>query len=128
MKANARGVNQLTLSEGEYCVGCDKITPDKKYMFYITSSGRAKLTDMKYFPTMKRKNETLSLIKLESKDTLVGIKGVVKSDDVIIYKKNSKPEVIHISDLPVSTRIAKAEKYVKTPKGDKVVAYTIVNN
>lgn len=128
MKANARGVNQLTLSEGEYCVGCDKITPDKKYMFYITSSGRAKLTDMKYFPTMKRKNETLSLIKLESKDTLVGIKGVVKSDDVIIYKKNSKPEVIHISDLPVSTRIAKAEKYVKTPKGDKVVAYTVVNN
>ena len=127
MKANARGVSQLTLGEGEYCVGCDKITPDKKYMFYITSSGRAKLTDMKYFPTMKRKNETLSLINLDNKDTLVGIKGVVKTNDVVVYRKNSGPEVIHISDMPVSTRIAKAEKYVKTPKGDKVIAYTIIN-
>ena len=128
MKANARGVRQLVLSEGEYCVGCDKITPDKKYMFYITSNGKAKLTDMKYFPTMKRKDESLSLINLEKNDTLVGIKGVVKSDDVIVYRKHSEPVTLHMSDIPVSTRVAKADKYVKTPKGDRVISYTVVNH
>lgn len=128
MKANARGVRQLSLSDGEYCVGCDKIKPDKKYMFYITSSGKAKLTDIKYFPTMKRNIEALSLINLDKNDSLVGIKSVTKNDEVVVYRKNSQPEVIKVSDMPVSTRVAKAEKYVKTPKGDKVISYTIISH
>ena len=128
MKANARGVRQLGLSDGEYCVGCDKIKPDKKYMFYITSSGKAKLTDIKYFPTMKRNIEALSLINLDKNDSLVGIKSVTKNDEVVVYRKNSQPEVIKVSDMPVSTRVAKAEKYVKTPKGDKVISYTIISH
>ena len=128
MKANARGVRQLSLGEDEYCVGCDKITPDKKYMFYITSSGKAKLTDIKYFPTMKRNIEALSLINLDKNETLVGIKSVTKSDEVVVYRKNSQPETIRIEDMPVSTRVAKAEKYIKTPKGDRVISYTVVNH
>ena len=128
MKANARGVRQLSLGEDEHCVGCDKITPDKKYMFYITSSGKAKLTDIKYFPTMKRNVEALSLINLDKNETLVGIKSVTKNDEVVVYRKNSQPETIRIEDMPVSTRVAKAEKYIKTPKGDRVISYTVVNH
>lgn len=126
MKANARGVRQITMGEHENCVGFDKINPDKKYMFYITSAGRAKITDVKYFPTMKRKDEVLSLINLEKNETLVGIKSVSRNDKVIIYKKNSHPETIEVKNMPISTRVAKAEKYVKTPKGDCVLSYTVV--
>lgn len=126
MKANARGVRQITMGEDEYCVGFDKIHPDRKYMFYITSSGKAKLTDMKYFPNMKRKDEVLTLITLDKNENLVGIKTVSKNDKVIVYKKNSQPEVIDLKDIPVTTRVAKAEKVVKTPKGDSVLSYTVV--
>lgn len=126
MKANARGVRQITMSDDESCVGFDKINPGKKYMFYITSAGRAKITDIKYFPTMKRKDEVLSLINLENKERLVGIHSVSKDDSVMIYKKNSNPDVIDVKDMPVSTRIAKAEKMIKTPKGDSVIAYTVI--
>lgn len=127
MKANARGVRQITLtSDEEYCVGFNKIDPDKKFMFFITSAGRAKITDVKYFPAMKRKDEALSLINLEKNETLVGLKTVSRDDRVIIYKKNSAPESIDIATMDVSTRVAKAEKMVKTPKGDCVLSYTVV--
>ena len=125
MKANARGARQLVLSDDEYCVGFDKIDPHKKYMFYLTSAGRAKLTDMKYFPSMKRKDDVLSLINLEKNETLVGIHSVSKSDTIVAYKKKSQPQEISLEDIPVSTRVAKAEKYFKTVKGDSVLSYTV---
>ena len=95
-------------------------------MFYITSAGRVKLTDMKYFPTMKRKDEVLSLITLESNETLVGIRSVSKEDSIIVYRKHGEPVVIELTDIPVSTRIAKGEKVVKTPKGDYVLSFSVI--
>lgn len=126
MKANARGVRQISVSDEEYCIGFDKINPEKKLIFYITSAGRVKLTEMKYFPTMKRKDDVLSLINLEKNETLVGIKSVSKSDKVVVYKKHSQPEIIDLSSIEVSTRVAKATKVIKTPKGDSVLSYTVV--
>ena len=111
----------------EYCIGFDKINPEKKYIFYITSAGRVKITQTKYFPTMKRKDDVLSLINLENKETLVGIKSVKRDDSVIVYRKNNEPVTIELKDLKVSTRVAKAEKLIKTPKGDSVLAYTVVS-
>lgn len=126
MKPNARGVRQLQLNDDEYCVGFNKISPDKKYIFYITSSGRVKLTEAKYFPNMKRKDDILSLINLEKKDQLVGIRAVSKDDKVVIYKKKTDPVIIELKDVPVSTRIAKADKLIKTPNGDTVLSYVII--
>ena len=126
MKANARGVRQLDVTEEEYCVGFDKINPTKKYMLYITSAGRMKLTETKYLPAMNRKDDTVSLINLENRETLIGIKTVNIEDKVVIYKKTSDPETIELKDVPVLTRIAKAEKMVKTPSGDSVLSYTVV--
>lgn len=126
MKADARGVRQITMGEGEYCVGFDKINPQKKYIFYITSAGRAKLTEAKYFPNMKRKDGVLSLINLENNENLVGLKAVSRDDKVIVYKKKTEPVTLEVSDIPVLTRVAKAEKLVKTPNGDTVLSYTVL--
>lgn len=128
MKPISRGVRQLTLTDDEYCVGFNKISPDKKYIFYLTSSGRVKLTETKYLPTMKRKDDVLSLINLEKKDQLVGIRAVHKDDKIAIYKKKTEPVIIDLKDVPVSTRIAKADKLVKTPNGDVVLAYVVITN
>jgi DNA gyrase/topoisomerase IV subunit A len=126
MKANARGVRQITMNEDECCIGFDKIDPSKKFIFYITSAGKAKITDVKYFPTMKRKDEVISLINLDKNESLVGIHSVSENDKVVVYKKKSDPEIIDISYMNVSTRVAKAEKMVKTPKGDYVLSYSVI--
>ena len=126
MKANARGSRQLALNENEFCVGFDKINPNKKYIFYLTSTGRVKLTDIKYFPAMERNDNVLSLINLNKNEFLIGIQSVSKKDDVIIYKKITPPEILKLEDLNISTRIAKAEKIIKTIKGDSVLSYTVI--
>ena len=121
----AKGVKQINLKDNEYVVNACRINPKKKLLFYVTSSGRVKMTETKYFPVMKRKDEALSLITLEKSETLIGISSVSKDDIAMVYRKNSEPVEINLKDIKVSTRIAKGEKMIKTPKGDKVVAYKI---
>ena len=101
------------------------MNPKKKLLFYVTSGGRVKITDLKYFPTMQRKDNTLPLITLEKNETLVGVASVSKNDIVMIYRKNSEPVQINLNEIKISTRIAKGEKMIKTPKGDSVIAYKI---
>ena len=124
--ANARGVRQAKLPDDEWCVGFDKINPENKYMFYITSAGRAKITEMKYFPSMTRKDDIVTLINLENNESLVGIRSVSKKDRIIVYKKKSEPEIIELEDMKVSTRVAKADKIIKTPKGDYVLSFAVI--
>jgi DNA gyrase subunit A len=121
----AKGVRQISLKDDEYVVNACRISPNKKLLFYITSSGRIKLTEIRYFPVMQRKDEPLSLIGLDKNETLVGISSVTKNDTVIVYRKNSEPVEISLKDIKPTTRIAKGEKMVKTPKGDKVIAYKV---
>ena len=110
----------------EYVSGVNIIKPKKKYMFYLTSSGRAKLTDMSLFPKMNKKDEVMNLINLEKNENLVGVAGVDKEDSVMVYRKNGEPVELLMKDIDISTRIAKATKYVKTPKGDSVVSYLVI--
>lgn len=121
----AKGVSMMTLKDGEKVVSASMVNPKKKYLFYITSSGRAKITEVKYFPTMKRKEDVMSLINLVGNETLIGVSSVDKNDIVEVYHKNGEPERIEIKDLEVSTRASKADKLIKTNRGDYVVAYKV---
>lgn len=122
---NAKGLTQIDLKPEEYVVSASRIKPKEKYLLYVTSSGKLKLTELKYFPPMKRREESLSLISLGTKEELVGISTVSKDDVIMVYRKNSEPVTINVENIQVSTRVAKGEKMVKTPKGDKVIGYKI---
>ena len=124
-KKAAKGLSLISLRTNEEVIGIDILNADMKHILYVTSSGRLKLTEMKYFPVMKRRDEPLSLIALEKGESLLGINGVSKKDILVCYRKKSSPVEIPIKDIPVTSRIAKAEKMVKTPKGDIVIAYMI---
>lgn len=126
--SSSKGNQMLSLKNGEYVVGASKINPKKKLLFYITSSGRGKITETKYFPVMKRGDKVLSLISLVGNETLLGVSSVDKGDIVTLYHKKTEPENLNISDLEVSTRASKGDKISKTPNGDFIVAYkTFVN-
>lgn len=121
----AKGLKQISLKDGEYVVNACKINVKNNLLFYITSSGRVKLTETKYFPAMQRKDEPLSLISLENNETLVGIASVNKDSIVMAYRKNSEPVQITLDNLDISTRVAKGVKVVKTPKGESVIAFKV---
>ena len=122
----AKGLNLLSLKQNEKVVGIDILDGEKKKLVYITSSGRLKMTKEEYFPVMKRKDEPLSLLSLENGEQLIGVYSVNGEEDVVCYRKKSKPVTVSLKDVPTTTRIAKAEKFVKTPKGDEVVACKIL--
>lgn len=122
---NTKGLQLITLKKNEKVAGIDIIDNSRKYLSYITSSGKMKLTDLKFLPVMKRKDEPLTLLPLENNEYLVGISTVSKKDTLLIYKKKSEPVEVPIKELKLTTRTAKPEKVVKTPKGDSVIAFRI---
>ena len=125
-KPNSKGTKQLVMSEDEFVIGISKIDPSHKYLLFVTSKGNAKITDMKYLPNMKRKEDIITLTNLDKKDSLIGISAISLSNEITFYRKNNKSVTISAKNIPILTRIAKAEKIVKTPKGDSVLSYEIL--
>ena len=127
-KKQARGLSLISLKPNEKVVGNDLLFDGMKHLLYVTSSGRLKRTDLKYFPVMKRKDEAINLIALDKGETLVGVAGVKRGDILVCYRKKSLPVEIPIKDIKITSRVAKAEKMIKTPQGDKVIGYKIIRN
>ena len=123
---SAKGLPLLSLKQNEKVVGIDILDGNKDKLVYVTSSGRMKMTKEEYLPVMKRKDDPSALISLESNEQLINISSVNGTEKVICYRKKSKPEIIDLKNVPVTTRIAKATKQVKTPKGDDVIACNII--
>lgn len=123
--AQAKGVSMVTLKDDEVVVNASMVNPKRKYLFYITSSGRAKITEMEYFPVMERKGETMNLISLQGGETLVGVHAVDKNDVVMVYRKKDEPEKIEIKSMTPGTRVSKGDKLIKTGRGDCVVAFKV---
>lgn len=127
--AAAKGLRMLTfINKDEEVVNVCGISSSKGNIVYITNEGKAKITELKYFPVMKRTDAILPMIKLGEKERLIGLNTVGKDDIITIYKQKSEEENIKVSDIPVKARIAKGEKVVKCGKGDKVVAFKCFKN
>jgi DNA gyrase subunit A len=123
---DAKGLSLITLRANEKVVGIDFLEKGCDKLLYITSAGRMKMTEGKLLPLMNRRDEPLSLIGLDANEYLVGVSFVSKKDTVKVYRRKSEPVEVKLKDVPVTTRVAKAEKMVKTPKGDTVTGFTII--
>lgn len=126
--ASAKGVSMISLKDDEEVVSASLINPKKKFMFMITTQGRAKVIESKYFPVMKRKDSAVNLIHLIGTETLLGISSINKNDVVEVYHKIGEPEQIKISELDVSARVAKGTRVITTGRGDSLVGYKVFKN
>ena len=125
-KRTARGLLYMSLADDEYVVGFDRIKPSKNILFYITAKGKVKITELKYFPEMKRKSENVTLINLDEDDSLLAVKSVSTSDTVRVVRMIKGTQDIKISELPLATRVAKATKLVAIPRGDSIAAVAVI--
>ena len=124
--ASSKGKRMIKLKPDEFVVGTNRIKPENRLLFYITSSGRGKVTEIKYFPTMSRKDDPVPLLPLSTTDKLVAVVSVKKSNTIRIYRKIGEPVDVKISDIKPSMRVAKPEKLIKVPKGDIVCSISIL--
>lgn len=122
---NSKGLCLTKLAEDERFVGADIIDAKYEYLAYITSTGRMKITETKYLPTVERKSGMLNLINLDEGEQLVGIVSVNRESVITIYKKSGEPQEIELSSMDISTRVSKAEKIIKLRRGDAVIAYKV---
>ena len=121
----SKGTKVITLKGNESILGANLMNPEDKYLVYVTSTGKVKRTELKYFPIMKKKDEPLCLVNLESGEYLVSVKSVVGKETLMFFKKKSESETIKVKDIPIKTRAAKADKMLKTPKGDVILSMVI---
>jgi DNA gyrase/topoisomerase IV subunit A len=117
----ARGKKIINITDDDKVCGYDIMSKGFKYLFYITSSGKAKITETKLFPRMSVKDKPIQVITLNKNDRLVNIIPVNKTDKVNIYKKNGEMECVSISTMTPTIRLAKPDKLITLNKGDIVV-------
>ena len=124
----ARGLSLITLRTNEEVIGiafAENNIKNTDKILYITSSGRMKLTEERMLPVTERRGTGIALIGLDANEYLVGLAFVSTDDSVIIYQRKSKPTEVSVSDLKVTTRIAKPQKIIKTPSGDPVIGFSV---
>ena len=123
-KKEARGTKVINVDDDQYVQNANIILPNASKLFYLTTSGRAKITQSKYFPVMKRGDEPLQLIQLKPSYKLLYIEGIERRKNcyAMIFFKNKEPEKIKLSDIDITTRKAEAKKYIKVPRGESVVS------
>lgn len=125
---DAKGLKLITLRSNEKVAGIDFLEKGCDKILYITSAGRLKMTEGRLLPLMNRKDEPLSLIGLDPNEYLIGVGFVSPEDTVVVYRKKGTPVEIPLKNVPVTTRVAKAEKMVKTPSGDMVTGFKVKRN
>lgn len=124
--ANTKGKVIMSMKKDESICGSDFLTLGKKYLFYVTQSGKVKITELKYFPRMNLKDDAISLINLNKNDKLVKILPVNKPDKVRVFKKHGDAEDITIADLTPALRVSSGDNLIKTPKGDIVIGAKVI--
>ena len=129
-KRTAKGSRWLKLGENENVSNADIIDASTKTLFYITSTGRMKITQTKYFPSMGKNGELLQLISLGAREKLFRILGIgdKKNDVVRLYYKQNEPIDVEVDSMTMSTRIAKGDKVVRQPRGDSIVSAKVIHN
>ena len=124
LKPAAQGKAMINLSKNEYCVGFNGISSKDKFILYVTDIGRAKVTEMKYFPLTKKK-EMVSLLTMDSNERLVRVCGIKPGSTINAYTKTGN-ESIPSGDVPLLTRAASPKKVFKCCNSrNKILAVTI---
>lgn len=103
------------------------INPKMKHLVYITSAGKMKLSELKYFPTMQKREQPIPLITLDAMENLIGVASVGKHDVIKVFgrKGGNDYDPVEVSSIPVRSRISKGERVIKLPRGEAIIGFKI---
>lgn len=124
---NAKGQRIINMSTEEDVTDLNVIDPSIKYLLYITSSGKMKLTELKYFPRSEKGSKSISLITLDTTEQLIGVISAKKDDYIQLYGKKGGDnyDPIGVKEIPVRSRVSKGERLVKIVRSDVIVGFKL---
>ena len=80
------------------------INPKMKHLVYITSAGKMKLSELKYFPPMQKRDHPIPLITLDTMERLIGVASVAKGDVIKVFgRKGGNEGYLPAPGLPGET-------------------------
>lgn len=114
------GVIGIRLGDDDTVIGMNVIDKSKDYLVMVTEKGNAKKVVIENCSRTARATEGYTLITLDDKEKIAGMKAVDKDDTVDIYF-NNRIETINVSDIKEATKLAKGKKTVTCKKGEHII-------
>ena len=128
MGRSARGVKGITLSEGDFVVGC-AIVDDSKSLLSITEGGFGKRCRFDNFSSHSRGVKGVMCHGIgERTGKLAGIAAVAETDDILMITNDGTIVRTPISGIPFYGRSAGGVIVMKLSEGSTLVNFAKVEN
>ncbi len=129
MGRNTQGVRGIRLAKGKEVVGMVvvKSTDPEKDILSISANGYGKRTPISEYRTQGRGGKGIITLKTTSKTgDLVGLKGVLESDDLMIVTQNGLMIRMHVDDISIIGRNTQGVRLIRMKTGDSIADVTRV--
>lgn len=118
----ARGIRGIRLGKGDEVVGMEVVAPHSQILT-VTQYGYGKRTPMSEYRVQNRGGSGIFTVKRTPKTgDVVGIKGVVEEDELMIISDKGKIIRLKTSDIPIQGRSTQGVRLINLEEGEKVVA------
>ncbi|MCL6452864.1 MAG: DNA gyrase subunit A [Alicyclobacillus sp.] len=116
----ATGVKGIQLADGDYVIGMDIVEPETNVLV-VTSRGYGKKTHADDYRIQSRGGKGIKTLNCTPKNgTVVGLKMVKDSDDLMIITNAGVAIRIHVEDISLQSRNTQGVKLINVPDGEEV--------
>jgi DNA gyrase subunit A len=120
----AAGVAGVKLRDGDEVVGADVVSR-KGEVLIVTNRGRAKRIEPEQFPTQGRNGLGVIAWKLEEGERVIGMMVGLLTHNGVLHFKEAASRLIHITDAPSGSRIARGGAVIDVKKKDDILEMTV---
>ena len=125
MGRTARGVKGITLSDGDYLVAMEIVSPGNQgaSILSVTENGFGKKTLIQEYPLQSRGGKGVITIKTSARNgRMIGVQQITEQDDVMLITDKGKIIRMRGSDISVIGRNTQGVKLIGLEPEEKVMA------
>ncbi len=125
MGRTARGVKGITLSDGDYLVAMEIVSPGNQgaSILSVTENGFGKKTLIQEYPLQTRGGKGVITIKTSARNgRMIGVQQITEQDDVMLITDKGKIIRMRGSDISVIGRNTQGVKLIELEPEEKVMA------
>lgn len=121
------GVGAMQLDDDDELIGMDIISPKDKYIFVVTSKGYAKKSTLDTFECKARYSKPIRIVTVDDDDSIKTIRTVHGDEKFRVFKINSEPMDINVSDDIIELpRLSKGKKAIPVKRGDGIIDIRLI--
>jgi len=124
----SQGVRGIELNEGDFVIGMEPIISNDKCLLAISENGFGKRTELEEYRVQTRGGKGVLTYKVTEKTgTLIGIKVVSETDDILMISSDGTIIRIPVKDISILGRNTQGVTLMRMPEDTKLVSITVVS-